>query len=153
MIRIETIDSVGFHNNHTLTVDTLNYFTDLLNEKPKQEMTDSINDIFEDYTDWQTVDIYFENRKKPAGGFFTYINRMSLDLSIFGIFSKLDKDNYKNNCFIQSFINSGLFTQDEINLINNCTNTRVIKVEDLKDIAEMLNTQIVIRIEIMKQNL
>lgn len=152
MIRIETIDSVGFHNNHTLTVDTLNYFTDLLNEKPKQEMTDSINDIFEDYTDWQTVDIYFENRKKPAGGFFTYINRMSLDLSIFGIFSKLDKDNYKNNCFIQSFINSGLFTQDEINLINNCTNTRVIKVEDLKDIAEMLNTQIVIRIGNDKDN-
>ena len=146
MIRIETVDEFGFHNNHTLTVDTLNYFTDLLNEKPKQEMTDSINDIFEDYTDWQTVDIYFEDRKKPAGGFFTYINKMSLDLSIFGIFSKLDKNNYKNNCFIQSFINSGLFSKDEINLINNCTNTRVIKVEDLKDISEMLNVQIVIRI-------
>ena len=152
LIRIETVDSVGFHNNHTLTVDTLNYFTDLLAEKPKQEMTDSVNDIFEDYTDWQTVDIYFDDRKKPAGGFFTYVNNTSLDLSVFGIYSSLDKDNYKNNCLLQSFINSGLFTQDEINLVNNCTNTRVIKVEDLKDIAEMLNLQITIRVGNDKDN-
>ena len=73
MIRIETVDAYGFQNNHTLTVDTLNYFIDLLNDEPKQEITDSVNYMFEDFNDWQTVDIYFEDRKKPAGGFFTYL--------------------------------------------------------------------------------
>ena len=42
IIRIETLDTLGFKNNHTLTIDTLNYFVDLLNDKPQQEMTDSI---------------------------------------------------------------------------------------------------------------
>ena len=152
LIRIETVDEYGFQNNHTLTVDTLSYFMDLLNDEPKQEMTDSVNYMFEDFNDWQTVDIYFEDRKKPAGGFFTYINKMSLDLSVYGIYNNIDKHNYVNNCLIQSFVNSGLFTQDEINLVNNCINTRVIKVEDLKDISNMLNTQIVIRVGNDKDN-
>ena len=146
IIRIETLDTLGFKNNHTLTIDTLNYFVDLLNDKPQQEMTDSINDIFDDYTNWASVDIYFEDRRKPAGGFFTYLNKTSLDLSVYGIFSKIDNKNYENNCLIQSFINSNLFSQDEINLINNCINTRLIKVEDLKDLSEMLKVQIVIRV-------
>ena len=133
-------------NKASLNIDTLNYFTDLLNDEPKQEMTDSVNDIFEDYNNWQTIDIYFEDRKKPAGGFFTYINKMSLDLSVYGIFNQIDEHKYVNNCLIQSFINSGLFTQDEINLVNNCINTRVIKVEDLNDISQMLNVHITVRI-------
>ena len=152
MIRLETFDEFGFQNNHTLNIDTLNYFTDLLNDKEKQEMTDSVNDIFEDYNDWKTVEIFFEDRKKPAGGFFTYINKMSLDLSVFGIFNEINENNYKNNCLLQSFINSGMFVKDEINLINNCINTRVIKVEDLKEISEMLNVQIVVRIGNDKDN-
>ena len=73
-------------------------------------------------------------------------------LSVYGIYNQIDKHNYVNNCLIQSFINAGLFTQDEINLVNNCINTRVIKVEDLKDISEMLNTQIVIRVGNDKDN-
>ena len=146
MIRIESRDSTGSVNFNTLNVDTLNYFTDLLADKPKQEMVDSFNDIYDDYNDWQTVDIYFQDRKKPAGGFFPYINETSFDLSIFGIYHKVKPKNYENNCFLQALINSKLFSKDELNLVSNCMNTRLIKVEDLNDLSEALNCKFTIRI-------
>ena len=130
MIRLETRDSDGNVSFNTLNADTLNYFIDLLADKPKQEMVDSINNIYDDYNDWQTIDIYFEDRKKPAGGYFPYLNETSLDLSIYGIFHKLKPKNYENNCFLQALINSNLFNKDELNLVANSMNTRLIKVED-----------------------
>ena len=146
MIRLETRDSDGNVSFNTLNADTLNYFIDLLADKPKQEMVDSINNIYDDYNDWQIIDIYFEDRKKPAGGYFPYLNETSLDLSIYGIFHKLKPKNYENNCFLQALINSNLFNKDELNLVANSMNTRLIKVEDLDDLSEALNCKFTIRI-------
>ena len=73
------------------------------------------------------------------------MNKTTLDLSMYGIFDHLDKNNYKTNCFIQAIENSHVFTPEEILLIRGSTNTRLTRVEDIQEIADMYNVEITIR--------
>ena len=77
MIRIESRDSTGSVNFNTLNVDTLNYFTDLLNDKPKTEFADSTSELFDSYNDWVSIDLEFNINLKQHGGFFPFINKSS----------------------------------------------------------------------------
>ena len=146
MIRIKTIDSDGVESNYSLTHETLNYFTDLLNDKPKNEMSDSNNDLFDDHANWIRVELVFDIDIKQHGGFFPYINKSSYNLDAFGIFSEFDLNNYSTNCFIQALQNSNVFNSAEMELIQSCVNTRLVKIEDIQVISNMMDAHFIVRI-------
>ena len=146
MIKIKTIDKDGVEVYYSLTHETINYFIDLLNDKPKSEMADSTSDIFDDYSNWVVVDLEFNINIKQHGGFFPYINKSSYPLEVYGIFSEFDINNYSTNCFIQAIRNSNEFTENEMKLISSCVNTRLVKIEDIQAISNLMKTHIVVRI-------
>lgn len=142
-VGVKTSDNEAFFS---LTADTIQYFQDLLNEEAPQEMSDSQSDVFDKYTDWESIEFSFDINPKAQGGFFPFLNKTSLDLSKYGIFKEIIDSNYSTNCFIQAIKNSDIFTPSEIDLIQSTIKTRVIKVEDLQTLADLLNCQITIRI-------
>ena len=145
IIRIKITDKDGVEVWHTLTIDTIEHFTDLLNEESIQDSGDSSSDVFESYDEWKSIEVFFDNIQNKQGGFFPYLNKTSLDLSSYGIFNKINYNNYSTNCFIQSLINSNVFTEQEIDLIKSNMHTRLIKVEDLSEISNLFNVEITIR--------
>ena len=145
LIRIKTIDDDHVESNYSLNHETLNYFLDLLNDVPKNEMSDSTNDLFDDHNNWTQIEIKFDVLMKRHGGFFPYLNKSSYSLEQFGIFSSLDINNYRDNCFIYALQSSNQFTDDEMSLIRSCVHTRLIKVEDIQVISNLMRTHFVIR--------
>ena len=145
LIRIKTIDEDHVESNYSLNHETLNYFLDLLNDVPKNEMSDSTNDLFDDHNNWTQIEIKFDVLTKRHGGFFPYLNKCSYSLDQFGIFSTLDYNNYIDNCFIYALQNSKQYTDEEMNLIRSCVNTRLVKVEDIQVISNLMKTHFVIR--------
>jgi hypothetical protein len=85
--------------------------------------------------------IAFENNE---GAFFKYLHKTDLDLSRYGIYNKMDKDNYNENCFIQSLIMSEKLTEENINYIKSMLNSRMIPSKEIKKICEKLNLNIII---------
>ena len=91
-------------------------------------MSDSQSDVFDKYTDWESIEFSFDINPKAQGGFFPFLNKTSLDLSKYGIFKEIIDSNYSTNCFIQAIKNSDIFTPSEIDLIQSTIKTRVINV-------------------------
>ena len=145
LIRIKTIDGDHVESNYSLNYETLNYFNDLLNDIPVNEISDSTNDLFDDHTNWDTIEIKFDVLTKNHGGFYPYLNKTTYSLDKFGIFSTLDLNNYRDNCFIQALESSNAFNSDEMALIRSCANTRLVKVEDIHVVSNLMNTHFVIR--------
>ena len=73
-------------------------------------MSDSQSDVFDKYTDWESIEFSFDINPKAQGGFFPFLNKTSLDLSKYGIFKEIIDSNYSTNCFIQAIKNSDIFT-------------------------------------------
>ena len=129
-----------------LSYDTINYFESLLLDLSPQEITDSVSDMFETYNNWQEMNVVFKDNIK-AGGFFPYINKLShIDLSQYGIFNEIDYDNYRNNCLIDALIHSHKFNDEQLNLIKSSIYTRVISLEYIQKICDLMNCNITIRI-------
>lgn len=63
----------------------------------------------------KTVELDDDYRVTPKGGFFFYINPFRVDLRLLQIFLRLNKKNYKDNCFVYACIQSRIFNDEEIN--------------------------------------
>ena len=63
-------------------------------------------------------------RRRNVGSLWRYINKTDVDLSRYGIFNKFDSTNYRYSCFVYALQQSGKFTPEEIDLINDSINTR-----------------------------
>ena len=145
-IRITTTNDDGISNNYTLNQDTIQYFMDYLNQESPQEMQDSTSDVFDNVDNWNMFRITFTDFNRN-GGFFQYLNKTGLDLSYYDIFKTIDQNNYIDNCFVHALINSNKFTTAEINVVKSCVNTRLIRVEDIKELTKLLNTCFTIRFD------
>ena len=121
-----------------LSYDTINYFEALLLDLAPQEVSDSASDMFETYLNWSEMFVMFKDNTR-AGGFFPYINKLSnLDLSQYGIYNEIDYENYKNN--------SGKFNAEQIYLIKSSIYMRVISLDYIQKICDLMNCTITIRI-------
>jgi hypothetical protein len=60
--------------------------------------------------------------RRIGGAFFPFINMSDINLSRFGMYKSVCTENYVDKCFIQSLIASGLFSQLEIDLMENMIN-------------------------------
>ena len=129
-----------------LSYDTINYFESLLLDLTPQEVSDSISDMFETYNNWSSMEVVFKDSIK-AGGFFPYINKLSnFDLSQYGVYNEINYDNYKNNCLIDALVNSSKFNNEQLNLIKSSIYIRVISLDYIQKICDLMNCNITIRI-------
>ena len=134
------------YHYYTLSYDTINYFEALLRDDTPQEVTDSVSDMFDTHLDWTSIKIEFKDNVN-AGGFFPYTNKLtSLNLSQFGIYNEIDYNNYKNNCLIEALANSGKFNEEQINLIKSSVYMRIISIDYIQKICDLMKCNISIRI-------
>ena len=93
----------------------------------------------------EEVEIDPDYRSTPEGSFFPFINLSNLDLSEFQIFSKIDKKNYKDNCFVYALIQSGVFNDEEINHLRYYVQTKSMPNNKIKEISEKFKCSFVVK--------
>lgn len=67
--------------------------------------------------DMETKEIYEEEevelaedyQNTPEGSFLRYINLSPIDLSTYQIFHEVKKENYRDNCFVQTMLSAKIF--------------------------------------------
>ena len=64
--------------------------------------------------------------RKHVGGFFAYVSLIPVNLERFGIYSEINKKNYKDNCFVQACIESKVLDSTEIDSLRSFIRTRDI---------------------------
>jgi len=92
-----------------------------------------------------TLDLVFResNKKKINGGaFFPYFHKLEkINLDKYGVFHKMDKDNYSTNCLCECFKAAGI----DYTAIKCMVKNQEIPMKKLKDVANQLNLWISVR--------
>lgn len=80
-------------------------------------------------------------RTRPTGAFFQYTNMTKFDFSKYGIYNEFKADNYKNNCFFNALVASGIpeSMKSQLKTLIREIHIPVIKI---KEIAEHLKIKI-----------
>lgn len=108
------------------------------NKKKKRFYHEKYNDesndieIIEDELDEDFRDII-------EGSFFRYINLSNIDLSRYQIFSKIDPNNYQDNCFVYACSQSGVFSDEEMDSLRRKVLTRSVPNKLIYEIAKTFN--------------
>ena len=91
----------------------------------------------------QEVEIFVvnKNRTRSGGSFFPYLNKMIFDLSKYGIFKSVDKNNYKHNCLYLALQAGGLSDVKLQELILTLRNRHIHKC-DLSNVCDTLEIHI-----------
>lgn len=80
---------------------------------------------------------------KRTGAFFPYLLRCPFDLKRQGIFTEIDKDDYKDNCLIHALRVFGV-SNAKLNNVILSLNSRNVRMCDVKHIANMIEKHIMI---------
>ena len=81
-----------------------------------------------------------------GGGFFKYLNKPFFDLSRYGVFHVVRKDNYKINCLIRALENAGV-KDEKLKLIKGFIIKREVPMLRLPKVAEILDIHITVKKE------
>ncbi len=100
-------------------------------------------DTHEIYTEDVEVDENY--RGAPEGSFFPYVNLSPVDLSVFQIFHDVNPNNYHDNCFVYACIQSGVFTEDEINHLRFFVQTKSIPNNKIIEVAKQFKCNFVVK--------
>lgn len=76
---------------------------------------------------------------KSIGAFFKYYNKSVIDLSRYAIFKNSIEANYTDNCLIQTLIQSGIFSVDEINNMRLHCKRRETSLKSLNSLSDEYN--------------
>ena len=90
---------------------------------------------------FEVVDDY---RSEPDGEFFPFINTSDVDLTSLQIFSKVDKNNYRDNCFVYACIQSGVLTDKEIHHLRSMMFTRSLPNNKIISISKHFKVNFVV---------
>jgi len=133
--------------NYTLTMrnkrDVLNAINNnVYNQDLDGSDRDFINEI--ENADYENVNILWMKKpikkRKNEGEFFKYLHILKdMDFSRYGIFDKLDKNNYNDNCLINALKLDGTLNDNEINEIRRLCVNGMIPVSGLKKISSIIN--------------
>ena len=153
------VDSYLFINDNTIGM-----LNDLIEHvyfgAPVRELTDSSTAALFSLVMWQSMSIRFHDlivedtntlngpkikrRQRNAGAFWRYLNMSDIDLSKYGIFKSFIPENYKYSCFVYALQQSGRFTDEEIDLINDSINTRAYPCDTIKKLCELFEFSITV---------
>lgn len=92
------------------------------------------------------------------GEFWKYLNTSNIDLSVYQIFSNIDPNNYTDNCFVYACIQSGVFTDLEIESLRMTIRTRKLPKKLISKIARTFKCHFIVKylddtIDITRQQL
>ena len=88
----------------------------------------------------------FEKKEKKSGAFFPYLNdKTSIDLTRYGIYNTVEKENYSVNCLIHALQMSGRFTAGKIENLKQYVKNHKVPVCKLKLVANALKCSIRIK--------
>ncbi len=122
-----------------------NRITEILNEEVKTGSDyDYIIDVIEKEVPFTFIIRDKVGNHRRGGAFFKYLNKLDkVDLSRYGVFHKVDKENYNVNCLERALMNSqyGDELKDNVKILMNKIH---IPKKDLKIVAEKLNLHIVL---------
>ena len=90
-------------------------------------------------------------RRRNVGSLWRYINKTDVDLSRYGIFNKFESTNYRYSCFVYALQQSGKFTPEEIDLINDSINTRAFPCDTIVEVCKLYDCSITV--EKVKHNI
>ena len=76
--------------------------------------------------------------RRRTGAFFPYTSTIPIDLSALQIFEDIKPEYYRHNCFVYACMQSGVFTQDEIEYMCKLIITRNLPKKDIKHIAQAM---------------
>ena len=159
------IKSQGIESYLFINENTIGMLNDLIQHvyfgEPLRELTDSSTAALFSLVAWDSMSIRFTNlpnernnnaldgprlnstrRQRNAGALWRYLNKSDIDLSKYGIFKTFESSNYKYSCFVYALQQSEQFTPEEIELINDCINTRAFPCDTIKKICELFNCYI-----------
>ena len=83
-------------------------------------------------------------RTRNVGSLWRYLNKTDIDLSRYGIFTSFDVTNYRYSCFVYALQQSGQFTPEEIDLINDSINTRAFPCDTISEICRLYDCHIIV---------
>ena len=86
-----------------------------------------------------------DNREYLEGEFFPFTNRSGVDLSVLQIFDSIKKENYNDSCFVYACIQSGLFSNEEIDYLRSIIRTRKLPQRLIKEVSRTFRTHFTIK--------
>lgn len=86
-----------------------------------------------------------ELRELIEGSFFRYVNLSGVDLSRYQIFNEIVPSNYKDNCFVYACLQSGVFTNEEMDTMRRSVMTRSVPNDKIKDIARQFKCHFIVK--------
>ena len=139
---IDADDRISFtHANE----NTINFLFDSFYEY--QDVGDSMDLLLNNICDVKTMHIEFIRKFNfgvNAPGFFPFINKSDLDLSMYGIYN--DESDIKNeSCLLTAIRSSGLLNDNQMNLLNTMLRTRNVMKSDLRKISDEFKFNVHVR--------
>lgn len=98
-----------------------------------------------EYYDFEYVENKHKNKTKN-GAFFKYLNMTKFNFSRYGIFKKIDANNYNETCLVVALRNGGL-SEEKLEQVKIMVKNRNIPNKDIKAIAELIKCKIIIKNE------
>jgi hypothetical protein len=92
-----------------------------------------------DEADWSKFDA------DPEGEFWRWVNKTDIDLTRYQIFNTIDASNYVDNCFVYACIQSGVFSELEIDSLRRTIQTRKLPQRLIPKIAAKFECNFVVR--------
>ena len=93
----------------------------------------------------EEIEIDEDFRNRIDGAFFPYINLSGIDLTDYQIFNSINKNNYKDNCFVYACIKSGVFNENEINHLRYVVKTKSVPNDKICEVAKIFNCNFIVR--------
>ena len=151
LIDLETNDNRHryFHVNTT----TLNSLYDMFSTpEPDFSVQDSSDNMLLDTLDYKQMTFTFQtlsnsrqHNRRVHAGFFPFINTSETDLSRYGIYTSLNDPRITEPCIITALKSSNIFTDNELNQIEDMVKVRYFPQSELKHIHELFKVNIYIR--------
>ena len=144
-VRLKIIDADDRISYAHANENTINFLFDSFYEY--QDVGDSMDLLLNNICDVKTMHIEF-HRKFDFGvnapGFFPFINKSDLDLSMYGIYN--DETDIKNeSCLLTAIRSSGLLNENQMDLLNSMLRTRNVMKTDLRKISEEFKFNVHVR--------
>lgn len=86
-----------------------------------------------------------QRRTRHAGAFWAYLSTIPCKMDKVGIYQSINKVNYKNSCFVEACINSGVLTPEEIDHLKFTIMTRKFPKDMVKDIAKDIQCNFIVQ--------
>ena len=96
-------------------------------------------------TEFGTFSFPGQHRRRHAGAFWPFVATIPCCMEKIGVFNEIKKENYKNSCFIEACIHSGVFDLQELDHMKFTILTRKFPRDMIKDIAKDVECNFIVQ--------